>query len=484
MKKVLIIGVTSVWLLFLHITLAISGLEEHVSRFEYGPWMRPVPPVYIEILDFNDTWSTSFLPARITPEIPIDEKFDRIFSPVPETSTQRAVTLDDERVETDSKGQTIRQKGVHYLQRTLREYIEIKRAGGWPMIAQGPPLRAGAQGSRVEALRRHLKITGDLSFESWAPIDNFDQDLETAVQRFQYRHGLAPDGIVGANTHAAMNISVDDRINQLQINLERWRSIPHDFGSRYLMVNIPGFELRIVENDAVVRKMRVIVGKKRRQTPVMSDRITYLELNPYWNIPRKIFLKDILPRIQEDPEYLVRQGIKVFDGQQREAAELDPVYIDWGEVSYDRFPYRLRQDPSEINALGKVKFMFPNQKGVYIHDTPGKYLFDKQKRTFSAGCVRVQDPLALAEYLLTEQNWDRKKLATIIESGQRKIIVLKNAIPVHLVYYTAWVDEEGEVNFREDIYGKDRQFFSDNNQVSSIVTTINNNDSQSLRHAN
>lgn len=478
------IGITSVLILFLHITPATAGLDIGVSRVDSGPWIRPVPPSYIKILEFDDMWNSSFSNARITPEIQFDENFDRIYPLLPETSTQPAVTLDDGGVETVNEYQTLRQNGYDYLERILREYIDIERDGGWPKIIPGSLLRVGAQGPRVEALRLHLQISGDLSTESSASINMFDQDLETAVKRFQRRHGLNEDGIVGKNTQATLNISVEDRIEQLQINMQRWRSIPYNFGSRYLMVNIPGFELRVIENYRIVRKMRAIVGKKRRQTPVMSDRITYLELNPYWNIPRKIFLKDILPRIQEDPEYLVRQRIRVFGGLQREAAELDPVYINWGEVSNDHFPYRLRQDPSEINALGKVKFMFPNQKGVYIHDTPGKNLFDKQTRTFSSGCVRVQDPLALAEFLLSEQDWDREKLATIIETGQRKIIVLKKAIPVHLVYFTAWVDEGGELNFREDIYGKDRNSFSDKNQGSSIVTTFNNDDRKSILHAN
>jgi len=484
MVNIPLIGIMSVLVLFFHITPATSGLEEGVSRVDSGPWMRLFPKSYIEILGFDDIWNSSFPHARITPEFPIDEKAVRAFSLPPEISTQRAVTLNDGGVETVNEDQTLRQNGYDFLERTLRKYIDIKRAGGWPKIALGPTIQAGGKGPRVDTLRTYLKITGDLPAESSASINILDQDLETAVQRFQRRHGLIADGIVGKNTQAALNISVEDRINQIQINLERWRSISYDSGSRYLMVNIPGFELSIVENDTVVQKMRAIVGKKRRQTPVMSDRITYLELNPYWNIPRKIFLKDILPRIQEDPEYLARQGIRVFDGWQREASELDPVYIDWGEVSYDRFPYRLRQDPSEINALGKVKFMFPNQKGVYIHDTPGKNLFAKQKRTFSSGCVRVQDPLTLAEYLLSEQNWDREKLATIIETGQRKIIVLKKAIPVHLVYFTAWVDKGGELNFREDIYGKDRDFLSDNNQGSSIVTNFNNDDRKDILRAN
>ena len=368
----------------------------------------------------------------------------------------------------DDNHPAFKEAEYQFLQKTLRAYDAINRIGGWPKVEPGSPLRVGDQGPRVKTLRSYLRATGDLPMVTLSSDPVFDRALEMAVMRFQRRHGLFEDGVVGKNTQAAIAVPVEERINQLQINLERWRSIPGSFGSHYLMVNIPGFELRIVENDTVVRKMRAIVGKKRRQTPVMSDRITYVELNPYWNIPRRIVLEDILPRIQEDPGYLAKHGIRVFNGWKEEASVLDPVGIDWGRVSNDYFPYRLRQEPSKMNSLGQVKFMFPNRQSVYIHDTPGKNLFQKQKRAFSSGCVRVQDPLALAEYLIGEQDWDRKRLETTIEAGRRQVIVLKKSIPVHLVYFTAWVDEGGDVHFREDIYDIDKQFLANAQKGPSI----------------
>ena len=188
----------------------------------------------------------------------------------------------------------------------------------------------------------------------------------------------------------------------------------------HLMVNIPAFELSVMEADSRVDRMRTIVGRIKRQTPIMSGTMTYLEFNPYWNIPQKIARKDILPKVIGDPDYLTRQGIKVFDNWDDQASALDPAAIAWNNLSGRYFPYRLRQDPSEVNALGQVKFMFPNDYSIYIHDTPGKSLFGRQGRSFSSGCVRVEAPMALAQYLLNGQGWDRTRLETTIANGQRQ----------------------------------------------------------------
>jgi murein L,D-transpeptidase YcbB/YkuD len=392
--------------------------------------------------------------------------------------------FEERQIDTDFADPSFGKLRYHLLKQTLEKYAEIQLNGGWPLVEPGPVLQLEDQGPRVAALRIYLGITGDLPDSASVDGNHYDRALETAVMSFQRRHGLEADGVVGKYTLSALNVPVEDRISILQINLERWRSFSDTIHSQYLMVNIPGFELSIVEKNKVVHKMRAIVGKRRRQTPVMSDRITYLELNPYWNIPRKIFLKDILPRIQEDPEFLAKQGIRVFDSWQQEASELDPTSIDWAHVSIDSFPYRLRQDPSEINSLGRIKFMFPNQKGVYIHDTPAKALFNRKKRTFSSGCVRVQKPLELAEYLLSERNWDREELEAAIESGHRKIFVLKEAMPVHLVYFTAWVGEGGEVNFREDIYSKDSQLLADLKKRTADKTVLMEDREKNIRLVN
>jgi murein L,D-transpeptidase YcbB/YkuD len=343
------------------------------------------------------------------------------------------------------------------LKKTLRRYRQIQADGGWPQIGTGARLKIGATGARVKALRRHLAITGDLQADPGLPDDSFGPPLEAALKRFQRRHGLNPDGIVGGRTLEALNIPVEVRMLQLMLNMERWRWYPQDLGARYLMVNIPAFELHLVQDRTETLSMRVIVGRKKRPTPVLSSRLTYLEVNPYWNVPQKIARKDLLPKIQADPEYLVRQKIQVFDSWQEDAPALDPLSIDWSGVSENHFPYRLRQEPADRNALGRIKFMFPNAQSVYIHDTPGKALFNKASRPFSSGCVRVEDPEALAVQLLKDQRWTRQRLEKYSQTHQNSAIALETPLPVYLVYFTAWTDADGQIHFGDDIYNHDRQ---------------------------
>ena len=342
------------------------------------------------------------------------------------------------------------------LRKALARYERIYKAGGWPTIAPGPTLRIGDEGPRVEALKRRLRITGDGPADMLM-VAGYDDHMQAAVKNFQQRHGLNADGFVGIRTLAELNVPVEERIHRLKLNMERWRWFPDNLGERHLMVNIPAFELSVVEADSRVDRMRTIVGRKKRQTPIMSGTMTYLEFNPYWNIPQKIARKDILPKVISDPDYLTRQGIKVFDNWDDQALALDPAAIAWSNLSKRYFPYRLRQDPSGVNALGRVKFMFPNDYSIYIHDTPGKALFGRQRRSFSSGCVRVEAPMDLAQYLLTSQGWNHERLQNVVSLGQRQSVVLNHPIPVHLVYFTAWVDEAGQVNFRKDIYGRDQR---------------------------
>ncbi len=350
-----------------------------------------------------------------------------------------------------------RQPAYSRLKQALVHYARIRSHGGWPSIASGPSLRRGDQDARIPSLRNRLVLTDDLRGAASDPDARYNEGVEAAVMRFQYRHGLIPDGVVGKRTLAALNVPVEDRIRQLQLNMERWRWYPDRFGERYLWVNIPDYTLAVVEKDWAVLRMRAIVGRYKRQTPNLSGRMTYLEFNPYWNVPGKIARKDILPKIMNDPAYLVRQGFKVYDSWAPGAADLNPESIAWDQVSEDRFPYRLRQEPSALNALGQVKFMFPNGQSIYIHDTPAKSLFTRTARSFSSGCVRVESPLALAHYLLHDQRWDRDRLEDTVHSGRQRTVVLKNPIPVHLVYFTAWTDETDSVHFREDVYGRDHK---------------------------
>jgi len=353
------------------------------------------------------------------------------------------------------------------LQKSLPRYQRIKTAGGWPVIDDGPPLELGDCGVRVVQLRKRLGVSGNVQRSAALKAACFDDRLVTAVAGFQRRHGLTADGVVGERTLAALNVPVEQRIRQIQLNLERWRWMPEDLGSRYVLVNIPGFQMQVVEAGQVIKTMRTIVGQKRRPTPVLSSKITYLEINPYWYVPPKIAREDLLPKIQENPYYLVRQNFRVFDSWDKDARELNPFTINWASLSEAHFPFRLRQEPAAHNALGRVKFMFPNELSVYIHDTPAKSLFKRSSRPFSSGCVRVEAPLELVALLLRHQDWDQARLSEAVASNQRQVVILDDPMPVHLVYLTAWVAAGGETHFREDIYGHDQTLLSALNESTA-----------------
>lgn len=343
------------------------------------------------------------------------------------------------------------------LVEALRRYRRLAASGGWPTVPEGPTLRAGEQGSRVGRVRKRLRVTGDLSSDRSEAPDSFGTSLRDAVVGFQERHGLEPDGAVGPATRAALNVPAAERVQQLIVNMERWRWLPQDLGRRYVLVNIAGFRLRVVEEGDEVLRMSVVTGRPYRQTPVFSGEISYLVLNPYWHVPHSIATKDKLPEIKKDPSYLDRQQFKVFRGWGADAQPIDPSTIDWTRLSQGNFPYRLRQEPGPMNALGRVKFMFPNRYSVYLHDTPTRGLFAQAERAFSSGCVRVERPLELAEYLLADPStWSRARIQSVIETtNTERSVLLRERVPVHLQYWTAWVEEDGTVHFRNDVYQRD-----------------------------
>ncbi len=346
--------------------------------------------------------------------------------------------------------------GYRRLKEALQSYRKTVAQMPWPQLPSGPTLRRGDADPRVSVMRQLLKTTGDLGDDAENEDPLFDEALETALNRFQHRHGLKADGILGKQTLSQLNRPVTARIRQMEINLERWRWLPHDLGARHLLVNIAAFRLDVMEADRSVLDMRVVVGTDYRKTPVFSETLKYLVLNPFWNVPFRIAVKDKLPLIRKDPDYLSKNGFRVFTGWGTDAAELAPESIDWSQTSPGNFPYRLRQDPGPHNALGRIKFMFPNRFAVYLHDTPQQGLFDKTVRTFSSGCIRVEKPLDLAAYLLQgDPDWSREQIEAAIDSGKNRTLVLKDTLPVHLLYWTAWVTPEGTLHFREDIYERD-----------------------------
>ena len=331
------------------------------------------------------------------------------------------------------------------LKSALARYREIE----WGAVPPGPTLRIGDVGPRVAALRARLAVT-----DGAAPTgEAFDAGLAAAVSRFQARHGLTADGIAGARTIEDLNVPIAARIVQLRVNLERARWLLHDIGDAFVAVNIAGFELYYIRDGKIAWDTRVQVGKPFRATPVFRSRITYLVFNPTWTVPPGILAKDILPAQKRDRSTLAKKGLEVLDMKGNPVAA---DRIDWDHVSAQHFPYLLRQAPGPDNALGRVKFMFPNEHAVYLHDTPSKSLFDKEDRAFSSGCIRVADPLRLAEILLDGQaGWSRAEIDRAVAAGTTRSVSLAKPVPVWLTYWTAWVDADGIVEFRRDLYDRD-----------------------------
>lgn len=332
----------------------------------------------------------------------------------------------------------------------------------WLPIPAGPAIRPGDQDHRLIEIRRRLTALGDLS-GSVDPTDPslYGEELETALPLFQARHGLEPDGIIGPATLAAINLLPIERVHRIDASLERWRWLPESLGARFVLVNIAGYELKMMDQDVELLRQRVIVGRPFRQTPVFSDRIRYLVVNPTWTVPRRLMIEDQLPQIIRDPDYLQRLNMKVYRGWGADRQQIDPATINWGTLSPDNFPYQLVQAPGPNNALGRIKFMFPNQYDVYLHDTPSRELFGRVDRSFSSGCIRVEQPFALAEQLLSgAPHWNQERIHNMVGSNQPKTILLPEPVPVYIQYWTAWVDDRGRLQFRNDIYNRDSRLLA------------------------
>lgn len=342
---------------------------------------------------------------------------------------------------------------ARHLLCALRSYDRIARAGGWPRIPDGPDLSMGSTGTRVMLLRGRLGVPA-----TGPEHGRFDARLAGAVRGFQERHGLAVTGKVDRSTLAALNVPVEERIGQISMNLERARWFPSGFGSRYILVNIAEAALRVVENDSVILRMRAVLGKVTRQTPMLADNVTSLVLNPAWNLPPVVIAEDVLSSPMGASAYLKAKHIRVLSSWGSDAREVDPDSIRWDQVTIEAMPYRFWMEPGGLNALGRVKFLFPNDEHIYIHDSPQRSLFRKDQRFFSSGCVRVERARDLATYLLRESSrWTEARVEAAVASGVETSIALRNPIPVYIVYLTAWVGEDGEVHFRPDLYGRDAQ---------------------------
>ena len=342
----------------------------------------------------------------------------------------------------------------HRLEEARDRYRVIVADGGWPRIpADGETLEEGAEGPRVAALRERLVLEGDLEAQgdTGEQAAVLDAEVTEAVRRFQERHGLEVDGVAGGGTLDALNVPAEDRLRTIELNLERWRWLPDDLGERYVEVNLPGFTLEAVDGERVAAEMKVVVGKDGWGTPVLTETMEHVVVNPYWNIPQSILEEDILPKLEENPSYLAEQNMEVV----RPGSD-EPLNVGAAELASGK--YRVRQKPGPGNALGRIKFIFPNHHNVYLHDTPADYAFDRTYRDLSHGCVRVQHPIDLANFVFAgDSRWDGPRIERLIQSREHRTIPLEREIPVYFLYWTAFVDDGGEVQFRPDLYGYDEK---------------------------
>jgi L,D-transpeptidase YcbB len=351
-------------------------------------------------------------------------------------------------------------KAYEHLKEAYIKHKELADKGGWPTVPRDQSqksLKPGATSKSITALRDRLRISGEYAGvdQALAEPQVYDEDLVKAVQKFQQRHGLEPDGTLGPQTLAALNVSAENRANQLKLNMERMRWFPEDFAQNALVVNVPEYMLRVYEQGQQVMEMRIVVGKEYRSTPMFNDTMEYLEFSPTWIVPPTIAQKDILPELKKDPSYAKKNNLTIYKSWDEGEKPLDPAKVNWKKIKADAFDYKIVQEPGEKNPLGQVKFMFPNDRDIYLHDTPADHLFDQAKRDVSSGCIRVEKPVELADYLLPQH--DRTAVEELMkETEPREVKVEDKEVKVQIVYVTAWVDPAGQVHFRDDIYGHDK----------------------------
>jgi len=341
------------------------------------------------------------------------------------------------------------------LQAALADYRQMAADGGWPRIPEGPTLKPGNSDERLPVLARRLIISGDLPLR--ADVDKltiYDESLQKAVRHFQERHALDTDAVIGPATLRALNVPVEKRIGQLEVNIERARWVLDDIEDDFVMVNIAGFRAYVLRGRKIVWETKVQVGSAFHQSPVFRDEIKYVVINPTWTVPYSIATKEILPKIKRDPNYFATRD---FDLKTHSGKFIDPSSVNWTTITARNFPYWLVQRPGPNNALGRVKIMFPNEHAVYLHDTPSKALFSKAERAFSHGCIRVENPFDFAEQLLGGDGWNQEKFQQVLNEGKTKSVSLSKPMTVLLLYWTTMVDPDGVVYFFNDVYERDER---------------------------
>src|SRR6202167_2691187 len=345
---------------------------------------------------------------------------------------------------------TVSAATAHTTEKAIEHYADIVAHGGWSQVPPVSVLRLGDRHPSVGALRARLVASGDIDPNA-VGNDIYDSYVEAAVRRFQARHGLTVDGVIRPETLAAANVPAPVRLAQLKVNVTRVRALGANLSPRYVVCNIPAARIEAIENGAAVSRHTAVAGKPDRPSPEINSKIVEINFNPYWTVPASIVRKDLIPKMQDQPEYLTDNHIRIFDARHN---ELQPSQINW--YSNDASSYTFKQDPGSFNSLGSIRINFPSEYGVYMHDTPLKNLFGDDFRFHSSGCMRVQNVRQLVAWLLDDtKGWSPDEIDKVIKSGEQKNAELAKPVPLHWVYVTAWSASDGVVQFREDIYGRD-----------------------------
>ncbi len=348
--------------------------------------------------------------------------------------------------------------GYNRLKNALQYYRDLEDAGGWKRVAHGKKLKPKKYDKRVTAIKNRLLVTNDLIEDINTTNNHYTAEIVKAVEQFQSRHNLHPDGVVGKKTIKAMNLSAKAKVKRIILNLDRYRWLPKDITNSYIDINIPAFRLKVIEDDIVIDTQRIIVGRKVRPTPILNSKITTLVLNPYWRAPKTIIQKDFLKGFRKDPEKFAKgHDLKVYQGYGKNRVEVNPTDVNWSRQNKKSIlRYSFVQKPSNINPLGNVKFLFSNPFSVYMHDTPNRNLFAKEKRIFSSGCIRIQNPTGMLKYLIKKEGrYEFDKVYKKLKTGKNHHMPLTSRVPIIVRYMTANVDRNNVTYFYDDIYSYD-----------------------------
>jgi len=350
----------------------------------------------------------------------------------------------------------------HYaeLKNFLNKYLKIRKNGGWKkVVLSSKKLKPNRYDNGIDSLRQRLAATGDYTAnDKLGDSSIYDKPLQLAVKKFQKRNGLKEDAVIGKSTLKLLNKTVDEYITKLRLNLDRLKWLNSRDSKRHIVINIPDFQLYFEDEGKMIQTMRVVTGKPNHPTPIFSDMVEYIVLNPYWNIPKSIIQKEMIPKLLRNPNAMARRGIEIHSGWGKSAKKISGRSVNWAKYRYSNsVPFRFAQVPGHKNALGKVKFLFPNKFSVYMHDTPQKHLFRRDKRSFSHGCIRLHKPRELLKtFAIFNDNINFKKSQKRLKGKKKQYLVLKEKVPIDVVYLTAWVDYDGNLQFRDDVYSYDK----------------------------